>query len=45
MGRWFSEFLTSQGYAVTVADPAVGAEREGAEIVRTLRDWHDSTSR
>jgi chorismate mutase len=42
MGRWFSEFLASQGYAVTVADPAVAPEREGTEIARTLHDWHDS---
>ena len=32
MGRWFSDFLTSQGYAVAVADPQVAT------------DWqHDST--
>jgi chorismate mutase/prephenate dehydrogenase len=42
MGRWFCEFLTSQGYAVTIADPAVAAERESAESIRTLRDWRDS---
>ena len=23
MGRWFSDFMASQGYTVTVADPAV----------------------
>ena len=27
MGRWFSEFLSSQGYAVTVADPAIRRAR------------------
>jgi chorismate mutase/prephenate dehydrogenase len=42
MGRWFCEFLSSQGYAVTVADPAVVTEREGVEIARSLRDWRDS---
>jgi chorismate mutase/prephenate dehydrogenase len=42
MGRWFCEFLSSQGYAVTVADPAAGSEREGTEIARLLRDWRDS---
>ncbi|HKU13735.1 MAG TPA: prephenate dehydrogenase/arogenate dehydrogenase family protein [Steroidobacteraceae bacterium] len=42
MGRWFSEFLSSQGYAVTVADPALAAEREG-DASRTLRDWRDSS--
>ena len=30
MGRWFTEFLASQGYAVTVADPAVREARTGA---------------
>ena len=29
MGRWFSEFLASQGYDVTVADPAGGIEGLG----------------
>src|SRR6185295_1389719 len=43
MGRWFSEFLTSQGYAVTVADPAIAPERESAEGARALRDWRDSS--
>ena len=43
MGRWFSEFLTSQGYAVTVADPAIASERETAEGSRALRDWRDSS--
>jgi len=43
MGRWFSEFLTSQGYAVTVADPAIAPERENAEGPRALRDWRDSS--
>jgi chorismate mutase/prephenate dehydrogenase len=31
MGRWFCEFLSSQGYVVAVADPAVAV------------DWRDST--
>ena len=26
MGRWFADFLTSQGYSVTVADPAAGSD-------------------
>ncbi|HLS80319.1 MAG TPA: prephenate dehydrogenase/arogenate dehydrogenase family protein [Steroidobacter sp.] len=34
MGRWFAEFLTSQGFAVTVADP--GASLEG---FRCIADW------
>jgi chorismate mutase/prephenate dehydrogenase len=35
MGRWFAEFLTSQGFAVEVADPA------GAPPGTThVKDWH-----
>jgi chorismate mutase/prephenate dehydrogenase len=35
MGRWFAEFLTSQGFAVEVADPA------GAPPGTThVNDWH-----
>jgi chorismate mutase/prephenate dehydrogenase len=34
MGRWFADFLGSQGYAVSVADPA-GAP----EAVRSYEDW------
>ena len=37
MGRWFTEFLASQGYAVEVADPA-GA----VEGYLHLADWRDS---
>lgn len=37
MGRWFTEFLSSQGYIVTVADP-VGA-LEGCQHVA---DWRDT---
>lgn len=37
MGRWFTEFLTSQGYVVTVADP-VGSV-EGCQHVA---DWRDT---
>jgi len=37
MGRWFAEFLTSQGYSVEVADPA------GAPPGTThIPDWHQS---
>jgi chorismate mutase/prephenate dehydrogenase len=36
MGRWFVEFLASQGYDVEIADPAAEAGREGAR-----RDWDD----
>lgn len=34
MGRWFAEFLTSQGYSVTVADPAGNVEGCGY-----VADW------
>jgi chorismate mutase/prephenate dehydrogenase len=37
MGRWFVEFLASQGFAVEVADPG-GA----AAGVASLQDWHES---
>lgn len=33
MGRWFCDFLSSQGYAVTVADPALAAEPEDRKSV------------
>jgi chorismate mutase/prephenate dehydrogenase len=35
MGRWFSEFLASQGYRVTIADPS-----EGPEEFHRIDDWH-----
>jgi chorismate mutase/prephenate dehydrogenase len=38
MGRWFSEFLASQGYSVTVADPAGGIEGLGYAA-----DWRDAS--
>jgi len=34
MGAWFVRFLTSQGYGVTIADPAASAELPGA-----VTDW------
>lgn len=42
MGRWFSEFLSSQGYAVTVADPAGAPDRDSGELYGYLPDWRDS---
>jgi chorismate mutase/prephenate dehydrogenase len=37
MGRWFADFLSSQGFAVEVADPA------GADAgVACVADWHES---
>jgi chorismate mutase / prephenate dehydrogenase len=38
MGRWFSEFLASQGYDVTVADPAGGIEGLGY-----APEWRDAS--
>jgi chorismate mutase / prephenate dehydrogenase len=40
MGRWFSEFLSSQGYSVTVADP--GRPPENAAYAY-IADWRKST--
>lgn len=37
MGRWFAGFLDSQGFAVTIADPA-----EPPEGFAHLRDWRDA---
>jgi chorismate mutase / prephenate dehydrogenase len=37
MGRWFAEFMASQGFAVEIADPA-GAPPGFAHVA----DWHDS---
>lgn len=40
MGRWFCEFLASQGYAVTIADPNSRPDN-GAHAY--LADWREST--
>jgi len=40
MGRWFSEFLATQGYTVTVADP--GRPPENASYAY-IADWREST--
>jgi chorismate mutase/prephenate dehydrogenase len=37
MGRWFADFLLSQGFAVEIADPA-GAP-DGAQPCRHIADW------
>jgi chorismate mutase / prephenate dehydrogenase len=40
MGRWFSEFLGSQGYSVIVADPGTNpSSNDGREWIR---DWRDA---
>lgn len=42
MGRWFVEFLTSQGYAVTVADPAKRPDGPATDNYAYVADWRDS---
>lgn len=42
MGRWFVEFLSSQGYAVTIADPAGPPGNVPADSYEYIADWHDS---
>jgi chorismate mutase / prephenate dehydrogenase len=39
MGRWFVEFLASQGYQVTVADPAPAASEMPRDIAEYVADW------
>lgn len=39
MGRWFSDFMASQGYSVTVADPAGKPENAAYAYIS---DWRDS---
>lgn len=42
MGRWFGEFLASQGYGVTVADPAPNPEAPGgAQPHAHIADWRE----
>jgi chorismate mutase / prephenate dehydrogenase len=40
MGRWFSEFLASQGYAVTIADP--GSPVTGGAGREWISDWRQA---
>lgn len=42
MGRWFSDFLSSQGYAVTIADPVGRPDAEAADTYGYVADWRDS---
>jgi chorismate mutase/prephenate dehydrogenase len=39
MGRWFVEFLASQGYQVTVADPAASGSEVPWDTAEYLADW------
>ncbi len=41
MGRWFAEFLGSQGYAITIADPSGEPEGFTAGAYSYARDWRD----
>jgi chorismate mutase / prephenate dehydrogenase len=43
MGRWFVEFLASQGYQVTVADPAGSGSDVPWDTAEYLTDWHSCT--
>jgi chorismate mutase/prephenate dehydrogenase len=40
MGRWFSDFMASQGYTVTVADPA---RRPDNAAYAYIADWRESS--
>ena len=40
MGRWFTEFLSSQGYTVTIADPHGRPDNTAHAYIA---DWRDST--
>jgi len=43
MGRWFVDFLDSQGYAVTIADPGSDAVSDDArEGVQRVTDWREA---
>jgi chorismate mutase/prephenate dehydrogenase len=39
MGRWFAEFLTSQGFSVTIADPAGPPADLDASTFAFVPDW------
>lgn len=42
MGRWFCEFLSSQGYAITIADPAALADAQAVDAYSYVADWRAS---
>lgn len=42
MGRWFTEFLASQAYSVTVADPSGRLDGEAADTYGYVADWRDA---
>lgn len=43
MGRWFAEFLASQGYGITIADPAGKPEGFAADGYTYVPEWRDLT--
>jgi chorismate mutase / prephenate dehydrogenase len=40
MVRWFAEFLSSQGYGITIADPAGRPDGFAPENYHYVSDWH-----
>jgi chorismate mutase / prephenate dehydrogenase len=42
MGRWFCEFLSSQGYAITIADPMRLPDGQAADVHSYTADWRDT---
>ncbi len=43
MGRWFVEFLSSQGYGITIADPAGRPEGFAADTYSYVTDWRQQS--
>ena len=43
MGRWFVEFLSSQGYGITIADPAGRPEGFAPDTYRYIEDWRQES--
>jgi len=43
MGRWFVEFLASQGYQVTVADPAARSTDIPWDTAEYIEDWRSGS--
>jgi chorismate mutase/prephenate dehydrogenase len=43
MGRWFAEFLSSQGYGISIADPAGRPEGFAPDAYTYLTDWRQES--
>jgi chorismate mutase / prephenate dehydrogenase len=43
MGRWFVEFLSSQGYGITIADPAGRPEGFAPDAYTYVADWRQES--